>query len=79
MTEVAPKTARDDAGCDDAGCDCETCAAFCDEDRGGACVLGDGVFGDGDCAGGEPSCANAVPPPVIAVASKSAASLARWL
>jgi hypothetical protein len=81
--EVCADEGCDEDGCDEGGCDgCdpEGCdAEGCDE---GVCA----AFGDEGCEPGvaapggfTPSCANAVPPPVIAVASRSAAIRARWL
>jgi hypothetical protein len=76
-----------DEGCDEGGCDPEGCVAEgCDGegcDKGFCAAFGDegcepGVAAPG-ARGFTPSCANAVPPPVTAVASRSAASLARWL
>jgi hypothetical protein len=81
-----------DEGCDEGGCDPEGCVAEgCDGEGcdGEGCDKGFcAAFGDEGCEPGvaapgargfTPSCANAVPPPVTAVASRSAASLARWL
>jgi hypothetical protein len=79
-----------DDGCDDEGCPaeggdegCEGCVAFCDEDcdgvEPGVAAPGAAGFAPPWKPGITPSWANAVPPPVIAVASKSAASLVRWL
>jgi hypothetical protein len=62
----------DEDGCDEVGCDKGFCAAFGDE----GCEPGVAAPGAG---GFTPSCANAVPPPVTAVANRSAASLVRRL
>jgi hypothetical protein len=85
----ADESCAEEAG-DDKGCGCDACVAFGDEDDDGCVAC---VFRDEDCDGGAPgaagltpscpagltpSCASAVPPLVIAVASKSAANLARW-
>jgi hypothetical protein len=68
----------DEDGCDEEGCDKGFCAAFGDEGCEPGVAAPGGVVAPG--AGGfTPSCANAVPPPVTAVASRSAASLVRWL
>ena len=74
---VASSEGCDEDGCDEEGCDKGFCAAFGDE----GCEPGVAAPGAG---GFTPSCANAVPPPVTAVASRSAASLVlrlfvRWL